>query len=227
MFSSPGGVDAINAQCYYTEDLFCGVAWFRSDVYASGLPDSDGATVYNCYGGAGAGYAPDSIGSMTLAECFEKCQADSQCDAIAYGWEAGDCYPRGDIDLTKCDQATVSRAAGPAAGWGLPHTRTGLDYSTFDVNAPERARKWTSQGFKNCFEGAGASGSSKPVGTLSIAACMDKCLESDKSDCGGVTVAWTDHGDGTVKCYLRSNIDIGSCEDGQKDKQWYTTFTRD
>ena len=31
----------------------------------------------------------------------------------------------------------------------------------------------------------------------------------------------------TVECYLRSNIDIGSCEDGQKDKQWYTTFTRD
>ena len=57
---------------------------------------------------------------------------------------------------------------------------------------------------------------------------LDKCLESDKSDCGGVTVAWTDHGDGTVKCYLRSNIDISQCEDGQKDKdQWYTTFTRD
>ena len=87
--------------------------------------------------------------------------------------------------------------------------------------------KWTSQGFKNCFEGAGASGSSKSVGTLSIAACMDKCLESDKNDCGGVTVAWTEDGNGTVECYLRSNIDIGSCEDGQKDKQWYTTFTRD
>ena len=56
---------------------------------------------------------------------------------------------------------------------------------------------------------------------------LDKCLESDKSDCGGVTVAWTEDGNGTVECYLRSNIDIGSCEDGQKDKQWYTTFTRD
>ena len=62
---------------------------------------------------------------------------------------------------------------------------------------------------------------------MSIAACMDKCLESDKSDCGGVTVAWTEDGNGTVECYLRSNIDIGSCEDGQKDKQWYSTFTRD
>ena len=87
---------------------------------------------------------------------------------------------------------------------------------------------WKSRGYKNCFEGAGASGSSKSVGTLSIAACMDKCLESDKSDCGGVTVAWTEDGNGTVECYLRSNIDIGQCEDGQKDKdQWYTTFTRD
>ena len=40
-------------------------------------------------------------------------------------------------------------------------------------------------------------------------------------------LAWTEDGNGTVECYLRSNIDIGSCEDGQKDKQWYTTFTRD
>ena len=57
---------------------------------------------------------------------------------------------------------------------------------------------------------------------------MDRCLWSDKSDCGGVTVAWTNKGDGTVECYLRSNIDISQCEDGQKDKkQWYTTFTRD
>ena len=56
---------------------------------------------------------------------------------------------------------------------------------------------------------------------------MDICLQSDKSKCGGVTVAWTEDGNGTVECYLRSNIDIGSCEDGQKDKQWYSTFTRD
>ena len=107
---------------------------------------------------------------------------------------------------------------------------------TYDVEVPGQGYvllgnmwpgKWTSWGFKNCFEGAGASGSSKPVDTMSIAACMDKCLESDKSDCGGVTVAWTEDGNGTVECYLRSNIDIGSCEDGQKDKQWYSTFTRD
>ena len=108
--------------------------------------------------------------------------------------------------------------------------------TTYDVEVPGQGYvllgkmwpgTWKSQGFKNCFEGAGASGSSKSVGTLSIAACMDKCLESDKSDCGGVTVAWTGDGNGTVECYLRSNIDIGQCEDGQKDKQWYTTFTRD
>ena len=44
----------------------------------------------------------------------------------------------------------------------------------------------------------------------------------------GVPWGWTEDGNGTVECYLRSNIDIGSCEDGQKDKkQWYTTFTRD
>lgn len=110
---------------------------------------------------------------------------------------------------------------------------------TYDVEVPGQGYvllgnlypgTWKSQGYKNCYDGHGASGSSNPVGTgpLTIAACMDKCLESDKSKCGGVTVAWTEDGNGTVECYLRSNIDIGSCEDGQKDKkQWYTTFTRD
>ena len=70
---------------------------------------------------------------------------------------------------------------------------------------------------------AGAAMASFLLGMVAV----DKCLESDKSDCGGVTVAWTEDGNGTVECYLRSNIDIGSCEDGQKDKQWYSTFTRD
>jgi len=90
-----------------------------------------------------------------------------------------------------------------------------------------RTEKWTSQGYKNCYEGAGASSGSDgdpvPNGPMTIAACFDKCLEND--DCQGVTVEWG--ANGAVECYRREGIDIDNCDDGNTGETWYTTFTRD
>ena len=82
--------------------------------------------------------------------------------------------------------------------------------------------KWKSHGYKNCYQGQGASWGSDSQGPMSIAACFDTCLETD---CEGVTVAWG--ASGNVDCFLRKGIDTSNCLDGNTGDTWYTTFTRD
>ena len=82
--------------------------------------------------------------------------------------------------------------------------------------------KWKSHGYKNCYQGQGASWGSDSQGPMSIAACFDTCLETD---CEGVTVAWG--ANGNVECFLRKGIDTSNCLDGNTGDTWYTTFTRD
>ena len=103
---------------------------------------------------------------------------------------------------------------------------------TYEVTLPPRGYAfladiwpgtWTSQGYKNCFQGQGASWGSESQGTMSIAACFDICLQSD---CEGVTVAWGG-ASGNVDCFLRKGIDTSNCLDGNTGDTWYTTFTRD
>lgn len=80
---------------------------------------------------------------------------------------------------------------------------------------------WTSEGYVNCYNGAGATYA--PDDTLDddtdLGTCMLKCLSDSR--CTAVTVAWLD--DGGVSCWLRGGVTISQC-DTQLGSD-YSTFT--
>ena len=126
---------------------------------------------------------------------------------------------------------TMPAAAIGATATSMVNNQKHTLKDTYEVTLPPRGYAfladiwpgtWSSQGYKNCFQGQGASWGSDSQGTMSIAACFDTCLESD---CEGVTVAWG--ANGNVDCFLRKGIDTSNCLDGNTGDTWYTTFTRD
>jgi len=133
-FTGYGGPDSLATMCYYTWGTGerCGVSWTRRVTptawfAGANLREND----YNCYSGAGASYAPDLSGIMSLDQCFSACYSDSQCAAITVDWDVypnseGErqvgCYKRGSVNIGQCD------------------TKESPRYSTFDHQAVAKMR---------------------------------------------------------------------------------------
>jgi len=132
VFSGRRALDAIVQRCYLEDASYCPIAWQRQPCMLSWLDgaDTEGYNNYNCYRGAGATYAPESSGIMSLEQCFAECDKDGMCDAITVdpdrGWGSAagelrvDCFKRGGVTVGQCSK--------------------GGRYSTFSATAPKKLR---------------------------------------------------------------------------------------
>jgi hypothetical protein len=64
-FTGTGGQKAQVAQCYYTEDNFCPISWFRNQgLWGSGVPSADDIWSRNCYEGSSPVWKSTGVASM-------------------------------------------------------------------------------------------------------------------------------------------------------------------
>jgi hypothetical protein len=146
--AGPGAVDDMAAQVFrapgtpfrtsYLKDLPVSVSWLPGSTATNG--SGTFAENLNCSLGAGASYAPPDLPApVTLAQCFDHCQADPKCDAVRVDWftipknwttmRIG-CGLRGGVDLAKC---TVLAPVYP------PRSGT-VQYSMFALDAPVKSQ---------------------------------------------------------------------------------------
>jgi hypothetical protein len=67
---------------------------------------------------------------------------------------------------------------------------------------------------RNCYAGHGATDidGSTALGIMALAECQAACDSTD--GCDGVVTSFGNNANGHVNCYRKSNVDLGSCDDG-------------
>jgi len=167
----------------------------------------------DCYEGfGGVSLQPDPYSrELTLSDCQSACQKESNCVAIIRDSNDGDnsglCYLRQTIEKQKCAKDSK---------WNLYSLKRGQEGSTTSKPTVDKKNKWkTSEGL-DCYEGVGGVAiQPDPYSKdITLADCQSTCL--NEPSCVAI-IRDSNDGSGSGICYLRKEIDKGSCA---KDPQW-------
>merc|ERR1712100_693084 len=132
-FTKQGGSDALRSQHFHSGSGDFAVPWTRFVVGTSWLGTEE-LTENNFDCRAGASHV-ESVGIVSLEECFAACTADNGCQAVTVQWNAlspiveVDCYKLHDVNMRTC--TTTRSECEPC-----PFT-----HSTFAVDASVKTRQ--------------------------------------------------------------------------------------
>lgn len=129
-FTGDGSADALRSQCIHSNGGRCAIPWTR---FVVGTPWFGGADLTeNNFDCSKAASYVKATGMTSLAQCFDACAADEQCEAITVGWDTRspvvevECHLLGGVDLSSCPTTDQACEACP------------YGHSTFELDAPAK-----------------------------------------------------------------------------------------